>query len=368
VGYTQRALLLMRDARADGTHDNNGRALRLYIDFALDLFHGGDNCWTWVLPLRGALPGHAVMMFLERAANACGAFGTYSQIVAGLSVFHSRRDVVFPLSKSDLSLINEGVARRMGREGRLGRGPKTPLQLLFLVYTIRYLMEIVAPPSGDYEPSRAHTEALRDSTMIQDGFVGTMRPSEIIGVDDEHWDFGSPLLYDGATFLLLPWSKTDPRRNGAPLVMAGVTHSGITLRANRERYRAVITRRFGSNWKPSPLFPNRGTVFFPKLPYESSFLRPPEPMKDASRSLTKIIRTRVKAALTYAKQHWDSTITIPSDTELAGSSLRRGGATAMTNAGISEEVRMGHGRWLSIANRQYVELGIQLRLQPSAMM
>jgi hypothetical protein len=40
----------------------------------------------------------------------------------------------------------------------------------------------------------------------------------------------------------------------------------------------------------------------------------------------------------------------------------------MTNAGISEEVRMGHGRWLSIANRQYVELGIQLRLQPSAMM
>jgi hypothetical protein len=48
---------------------------------------------------------------------------------------------------------------------------------------------------------------------------------------------------------------------------------------------------------------------------------------------------------------------------LSAHSLRKGGATAAANAGVSEESIMAHGRWRSDAVKRYIIRSAELRLQ-----
>ena len=53
---------------------------------------------------------------------------------------------------------------------------------------------------------------------------------------------------------------------------------------------------------------------------------------------------------------------------LTSHGLRRGGATALFDAGVSEAAIMAHGRWLSTAWRQYIEFGLVQQRIPTLML
>jgi integrase len=55
-------------------------------------------------------------------------------------------------------------------------------------------------------------------------------------------------------------------------------------------------------------------------------------------------------------------------TGLTTHGLRRGGATALFDAGVSEVSIMAHGRWLSSAWRQYIEFGLVQQRVPTQML
>lgn len=52
----------------------------------------------------------------------------------------------------------------------------------------------------------------------------------------------------------------------------------------------------------------------------------------------------------------------------SGHSLRRGGATALLEAGVSESLIAAHGRWRSLAYRRYLEITPASRLLPTLML
>ena len=370
-----------------GSQKNSSRAIRYFIDFALEELCGDprDSRWWRVLPRTGPLNPIWVSLFLDRASDACGAFGTFESLVSGIAVFHAERGCRSDTTARLTARHIEGVARRLGRENRIGRGPKLALPFQWLAITVRYILEIAVPaaPLGDLGrtagaryPHRHVVLALRAAAILVNGFFGLLRPSEILGIDEEHWNFGEgyePLaMFDNLPalplWLILPWSKMDPRRCGAPVGFSAMTESGIAIRAIITMYARSVRAFYGANYVPAVACPDRGTPFYPNLLSDAKRHAPPEPLSTtaASRHVSGVIREWVPLALKHAKVHWNMLeLELPTATALAGSSLRRGGASHMQARGVSEEERQQHGRWLSVVNRQYVAWSDPMRLGPT---
>lgn len=72
-----------------------------------------------------------------------------------------------------------------------------------------------------------------------------------------------------------------------------------------------------------------------------------------------------KAYITRLK-HWASAACGIQEAVIAGHSLRRGGTTALTQAGVPEMLIQHHGRWESFTNREYIHFVGALAWEPSA--
>lgn len=266
-------------------------------------------------------------------------------------MFHRLRGANFPISKEIFKRYSEGVAQSMAAEGRLGRGPKQALPFEWLLLTARHIHEVVVL-NPDLDPL-ARLRAHRDCIILIVGFFAALRPSEICSIDVEHLSFDSG--DDGNVWLMVPWSKTDPRRRGTPVGLAALTDSGVPIRAMIIAFIDAARSYFGSCYTPDPAEPTRGTPLICDTRKAHNGSAHPRALLSGSRMVTETIRLRVLHALDHAAKHWGYRGPIPDAKILAASSLRRGMATWMESRGLSEEERMQHGRWLSAVNRRYVE-------------
>ncbi len=165
---------------AAATSDNTRQAYRSAIKHYLD--------WGGVLPADEA----AVIRYLVRYADALNP-RTLALRLTALSQWHVHQGFADPAATPTVRKILAGIARTHGR-------PKKKAKAL----PIEDLELIVATLAA-----RSTLKAARDNALLQVGFFGGFRRSELVGIEVDHiaWDA------QGIT-ITLPRSKTDQTGEG----------------------------------------------------------------------------------------------------------------------------------------------------------
>lgn len=223
---------------------------------------------------------------------------------------------------------------QLQREAAGGPAPppalKPPFPIGLLVWLVAWLGSDAAPGTP--------AERSQDACWLVLGFFGMLRRSELAGLQLRDVR-GVP---GGGVELHIRRSKTDQRGEGATVVLAAESGSGIRIQALVAWHLRTAARDGGQG--SHPLFTRRGEWG----------LRPV--------ALGKAdFNGRLRALLAEAMRQIG-----PSSPDLGvytAHSLRRGGATAAANGGSPLEEIKAHGRWKSDAVRRYVQPAAAVRMQ-----
>lgn len=169
-----------RAVLAAATADNTRRAYRSAVNHYLT--------WGGVLP---ADEGAIIRYLLTHAAMLNSR--TLSLRITALSQWHVHQGFPDPASTPTVRKTLTGIARTHGR-------PKKKAKAL----PIEDLERIVTLLAG-----AATLKAARDSALLQVGFFGALRRSELVGIDVGHLGWRQEGLE-----IMLPRSKTDPLGEG----------------------------------------------------------------------------------------------------------------------------------------------------------
>ncbi len=142
-------------------------------------------------------------------------------------------------------------------------------------------------------------------------------------------------------------SKTDQQGAGAAVGLASVSASGIPIAAIARRHQAWLQAQGVG-------------------PGEAWFVRPGRGGQAWRRWRREEFAERLRAMISALQgQGWAQEIELQ---DIGSHSLRRGGATAAANAGVSVDDIKAHGRWRSDAVEVYIRRSAERRLRVVASM
>jgi integrase len=178
--------MLVEDGHAPNTRLVYANGARRFIDFC----DGGNIC---------ALPAHpkAVTHYLGYLSLNAYALGTAKIHVSAINALHNYAEAVSPTRTWLVAQALRGYARKFGRQARAAAA-LMPEDLIAI-----------------YERFIANTATLRaarDWAVLETGFAGALRRSELVGMEVENL-----ALEANGYFLHLPYSKTDQFRLGEDL-------------------------------------------------------------------------------------------------------------------------------------------------------
>lgn len=165
---------------AAATADNTRRAYRSAVNHFL--------AWGGVLPADEA----AIIRYLLTYASTLNP-RTLALRVTALSQWHVHQGFPDPAATPTVRKTLTGIARTHGRPNKKAKA--LPIEDLERIVTLL--------------DSAGTLKAFRDNALLQVGFFGAMRRSELVGIDVGHLGW----THEGIE-IMLPRSKTDPFREG----------------------------------------------------------------------------------------------------------------------------------------------------------
>ncbi|KXZ41045.1 hypothetical protein GPECTOR_907g163 [Gonium pectorale] len=279
-----------------------------------------------------------VCLFIAHAVPRY-AKSTVTGTLSALSDWQRSRGVAAEATVSRHPLVRRTLVQAL--RGKAGTGlqtaprAKAPLPLGILRVLVGWLWLSSRNEAAD----KRKCVLFQDQCWLVCGFFGMLRRSELTALTVG--DVGtSP---SGGVLLRIRRSKADQLGAGAVVALAGQTRSGIPIAKIMARHQAA--RLAAGARAVDPLFvagpPNlaRGPAW---------------PKSQFSARLRQLLAELVAAGLVPELEL----------TDYAAHSLRRGGATAAANAGISVDDIKSHGRWRSEAVLGYIRRAevVQLRV------
>lgn len=253
----------------------------------------------------GKLPATSEMIarYLENFASKLNP-RTLARRITAISHWHTYQEFADPTKHPLITKTLAGIARVHGRPKN--KAPAlTPYELLRIVLHLR---------------SEDSLSAARDEALLQLGFFGAFRRSELVNLQIENitWE------KDGLE-ILIPHSKTDPLHTGQYCVIPYGDADLCPIQALEQwQIKSGITN--------GPIFRR----IYANKQIES---RPLSPL-----SVNHILKQRAQAAgISHAEQ-------------LSSHSMRRGLATSAARAGAPLQTIMRHGRWKQVNTvMEYIE-------------
>lgn len=223
------------------------------------------------------------------------------------------------------------VVRRILAESLRRRAPTAPLTAAVKApLPVRLLLLLIAwmAAKAAEAPARAETLA-QDACWLVIGFFGMMRRSELAGL--RVGDVGG--IPGGGIEVSIRRSKTDQLGAGATVLLARTSGSGVPVEGIVGRHLEFVTRRGAAPGEPLFSRGRQGNALV-RACDKSEFTRR---LRDL---LAELQQSYPQLGLNLG--------------QFSAHSLRRGGATAAANGGVSLEAIKAHGRWKSDAVNAYI--------------
>ena len=253
---------------------------------------------------------------------------------AAFAFWHRMRAIDDPLKHQDVSEVMRAMKRKVEVKKGVGRkAPLSPAQLAGILGLLRV------------ELGHANEEkrflALRDGALLTIGFSALLRAAELTSLHMSDVTLHNRNTAASHMEVRVRKSKTDPTARGQSLRVATPPDSQFRI----DWWAAhLLVRNVRSGSTPEDhIFSKTSAGNKPLL----------------KRDVANLIRGRVQQ---WAR-HNQVELRIAT---FAGHSLRRGGATAMAEMGISEIGIQQQGRWRSDAYKAYIEMSDTARLNASA--
>ena len=264
--------------------------------------------------------------------------GTLRAVEAGIAHWHRDNKATNPLDSGEGNLWRKGAAKLAARRDgarSVRRAPGLPITIFRAL--LAWLRQ--------QEDTRPHYRERyqRDAAWTVLGFCGLLRRSELgaLRVQDVQVTTAGVQIY-------IHKSKNS-QLIGVWIVLPALTSSGTTIQKIVTRWlssrhalsggAAAQDAPFFTAWRRGGAPPARGHMTADGLAPHTK-----------GQALVEMFQTYLKEMVA------DNTLQGPeADQPFTGHSLRRGGATALYNAGWTAEEIMAHGRWTSDAYRIYLE-------------
>lgn len=292
------------------------------------------------LQSRDQLPAWVAMgAVLARAKT--GAKSTVAGLVTAINRYHQDRGSRSPLA----SRQGKELVRAAKKRANKGRGAKAPMPASM----VKALMGIHERGAEEEADSERRALRLRDRAWLAVGFCGLLRKSELCELRrgdlrerdrDECWT------------LYIRRSKTDPEGHGAYVTLAEQTRSNIEVGRALREYLAARDETLGDG-EELPLFP---AWEFKKRRLGRRHLN------SKGKALADSLRRTIQEANEMLKPRGGGF----EEKYFSTHSLRRGGATAMADAGVEARLVQAHGRWTSDCYKRYMEMAVEERRSASA--
>jgi site-specific recombinase XerD len=218
---------------------------------------------------------------------------TLARRLIAIKYWHTYQNFVNPTAHPAIKKTMTGILRTHGK-------PKEKARALMPEELMKIHQCLITQPG---------LAAIRDDALLQIGFFGALRRSELVAIEMEHITW----LKEGIE-ILLPFSKTDQIHEGQSCVIPYGNESLCPVTA--------LTR-----WLEASQI-NQGAVF----------RRISSNEQIGTKNLTPLSVNRI------LKKHAQA-IDINEFQKLSGHSLRRGFATSAAKAGVSLPIIMRDGRW-----------------------
>ena len=242
---------------------------------------------------------------------------------AAIAFWHRQRGLDDPTKALEEAAIIRAVNRQVAHVQ--GTGQKAPISPAQLKDMLSILADELQNPH-----SPTQWLARRDGALLTTGFGALLRASEIAALRNSDIVFVSRGQEDAQMEIHIRKSKTDPTSKGQTVVIA--TPPGSPFRTDWWMINILTDNKTRGQTAETPAFPRSAGIHNPL----------------SKREVAQIVRNRVLQWANLRKVAINATA-------YAGHSLRRGGATAMAEAGISGREIQRQGRWKSEAFMRYIE-------------
>lgn len=253
----------------------------------------------------GKLPAtpEMIVQYLQHFAPTLNP-RTLSRRITAISHWHTYQEFQDPTKHPLIAKTLAGIARVHGRPKEKAP-PLTPQELLRIV---------------SYLQTQPSLSAIRDNALLQLGFFGAFRRSELVNLHVEHikWE-------EEGLEILIPESKTDQTHAGQYCVIPYGDTELCPVQALKQ-------------WQDAAALTN-GAIFRRIYTNNTLDLNPLSPL-----SVNHILKQRAKE------------VGIPHAATLSSHSMRRGLATSAARAGAPLQTIMRHGRWKQVNTvMEYIE-------------
>ncbi len=253
----------------------------------------------------GALPAttEIILCYLHTFALTLNP-STLARRLIALKHWHEYQGFADPTDSSLVAKILSGITRTHGK-------PKDKAQPLLPEHLLRIV---------DHLATHMTTQTLRDNALLQTGFLGAFRRSELVQIQVEHIDWQPQGIE-----ILIPSSKTDQTHTGQ---YCAIPYGNDKLCA----IRAIQGWLEHANIKNGPIF---------RRIYRNN----------------KVGKTAITAlSVNHILQKHAIAVGLENAKALSSHSLRRGFATTASRNGVSLQSIMQQGRWKQISTvMEYIE-------------
>jgi len=265
----------------------------------------------------GVLPASSQMV-LEYLVDNCKRFNTRTldRRLKTLRHWHRLHKFDDPTVAPEVVQIFKGIKRTEGK-APVRAAPLTKEQIIVI---------------DEFLNARGRFIDLRDNAIIQVGFFGAFRRSELAGIHVEHLNFT-----DEGVEIFIPRSKTDQIANGAICLIPSFKSRPCPVRT-------LMLWLVKAGIDKGPVFRSFNGRLHTDLPIDPSHVN-------------LIIKKIIKRC------------NLGNPDDYSGHSLRRGFATASTRSGATLEALMRHGRWRHASNvLSYIEEANRFTDNPAALL
>jgi hypothetical protein len=274
----------------------------------------------------GVIPVGRIELFLAFAARKY-KHGTIQATLNALASWHASKDAPTDTVRAPaVKKLMRSIAQAQGPKGvPLGKEGMTISLLRLLLARLKKLQSTDAPMAALYT---------RDAAWLVLGFFGMLRRSELIALQMRHITVGThPAPHVNVH---IARSKTDTTGRGATIMINSVTRSGIKV---GQLVQALVDIRRASGAAPdAPLF--------------TAWDLDTHTLSSRSISSGQALAKRLQVYLSALHADFPNLPVHPGAYGMH--SLRRGGATAAWEGGVSRDKIMAHGRWSSSAVDRYL--------------
>jgi len=309
-------------ALAPGTWGGYQRCFRQVLQFMRDT-------GIWVFPVFDYSHARGLCLFFQHLKVQGISWATMTKYRCALVNASKSIGMTSPWERfPQLEELSAGLSRELRRPVRRKEAMTLPMMLRVLG-----MLEARYTKYNGTSQQRLADVALRDMAALVISFWGIRRGAELwlnktwsMGLRRYHLTFtpGSHVT------IFVQSQKNDPRGQGSEVILAWVTGSGVCI--------GRILQLFQARLEECGI-PDDGPLFCATTSFKAGGFVMPEPGKEAR------FQNRLRTLLqrTYFEFASDSVLL----SRLGWHSLRRGGAEAAFNAGMSMRLVMGQGGWKS---------------------